>query len=97
MTTDALFDDVVPTFPVHPGGVLAEELTARGLTQRELASRIGRPAKMVNEVINGKKGITADTALDLEQALGITAQSWLNLQTAYELTMARQRRAQRSA
>jgi addiction module HigA family antidote len=77
--------------------VLAEELAERRMTQRELADGIRRPAKLVNEVINGKKAITADTALDLEQTLGITAQSWLNLQTAYDLTLARQKRLLRSA
>ncbi len=97
MATSTTLEDVVSNYPVHPGSVLAEELAARGMTQKQLAEAMHRPAKTVNEVVNGKKGVTAETALDLEQVLGITAQSWLNLQSAYELTVARQRRAARPA
>lgn len=77
---------------IPPGEILAEELEARGLTQRELANQIGRPAQVINEIVRGKKAITPETALQLEQALGPSAEFWMGLQTTYELTLARARR-----
>ena len=77
--------------PIPPGEVLAEELEARGMTQRELAARLGRPAQAVNEIIKGKKAITAETALELEKALGIGAHFWANLEADYRITLARNR------
>lgn len=77
---------------IPPGEILAEELESRGMTQRELANQIGRPAQVVNEIARGKKAITPDTALQLEQALGPSAEFWMGLQTMYELTLARARR-----
>ena len=77
--------------PIPPGKVLAEELEARGMTQRELAARLGRPAQAINESIKGKKAITAETALELEKALGIGAQFWMNLEVNYRITLARNR------
>ena len=68
---------------------LAEEIEARGITQKELARRIGRPLNAINEIINGKKAITAETALQLEEVmLEIPARFWLNLETDYRLTIA---------
>lgn len=82
-----------PNLAIPPGETLAEEIEARGMTQRELAAKIGRPPQAVNEIIRGKKTITAETALALEDALdGISAKFWLNLQADYDLTLARQRR-----
>ena len=57
--------------PIPPGEVLAEELEARGMTQKELAARLGRPAQVVNEIIKAKKGITPETAIGLGRVLGI--------------------------
>jgi HTH-type transcriptional regulator/antitoxin HigA len=68
--------------------MLAEELEARTLTQKRLAELIGRPPQVVTEIVRGKKAITADTAIGLERALGISAKTWMNLQTDYELTLA---------
>src|SRR5438045_1090334 len=75
---------------IHPGELLREELEARAMTQKALATSMGRPAQKVSEIINGKKAITADTALQLERVLGIPAYFWLNKQARYELTLARQ-------
>lgn len=75
-----------------PGDYIAEELAERGMSQRELARAMGRPYQVVNEIVRGRKTLTADTALDLEQAWGISADTWLNLQKAYDLTLARRRR-----
>jgi HTH-type transcriptional regulator/antitoxin HigA len=73
------------------GASLAEELEARGMTQRALAAAMGRPPKVVNEIIGGKKAITPVTALQLEAALGISALFWLNTQSRYDLVQARAR------
>jgi HTH-type transcriptional regulator/antitoxin HigA len=77
---------------VHPGEFLAEEIQARGLSQKALAEEMGRPVQVVNEIIRGKKAITAETALDLEAALGLSARFWLNFQVEHDLTAARLRR-----
>lgn len=82
---------------VHPGELLAEELEARGLTQKDLAAIMERPAQAVNEIVRGKKAITADTALQLEAALGTPATFWLNLQSQYDLALARRAQARRAA
>jgi HTH-type transcriptional regulator/antitoxin HigA len=80
---------VQPDVAIHPGETLAEELVARQLTQADLARRMGRPVQAINEIVNGKKAITAETALQLEKVLEIPAYVWLNLQAQYELTLAR--------
>lgn len=76
---------------IPPGELLAEELEARGMSQRELADRTGRPEQKISEIINGKKAITYDTALELEKVLGIAAAFWVNLESSYQLTKARLR------
>ena len=60
------------------------------MTQKELATRLGRPPQVINEIINAKKAITPETALGLETALGISAGFWINLEADYQLTLARQ-------
>ncbi len=77
--------------PIPPGEVLAEELDARGMTQKELATRLGRPAEAINEIIKAKKAITPETAIGLEQVLGIDARFWTHLEADYRLTLARNR------
>jgi addiction module HigA family antidote len=74
---------------IHPGEVLAEELEARSMTQRALAQTIGRPEQAVSEIVRGKKGITAETALQLAAVFDVSAEFWMNLQSTYELTIAR--------
>lgn len=76
---------------IHPGETLGEEIEVRGMTQRRLAAELGRPVQVVNEIIRGKKAITADTAVALERVLGISAEAWMNMQATYELTLAYQR------
>lgn len=63
------------------------------MSQSELATRMGRPVQAINEIVNRKKAITAETALELERALGITASFWTNLGTLYELVRARDAKA----
>ena len=75
------------TFP--PGEFLKEELDARGWTQMDLAEILGRPIQAINEIIAGKKVITPDTAKELADALGTSAQYWLNLESSYQLGRAK--------
>lgn len=78
----------VPTHrpPTHPGEMLLEEfLKPLGLTQAELAERIGVSYPRVNELVHGKRAMTPDTALRLERLLGVEAQFWLNLQLRWDL------------
>jgi addiction module HigA family antidote len=72
--------------PVHPGEVLLEEfIIPMGISQNHLALKIGVPARRINEIVLGKRRITADTALRLAQYFGNTAKFWLGLQTDYDL------------
>ncbi len=78
-----------PDIAIPPGEYLAEEIGARGITQKELAKRMGRPLNAINEIIKGKKAITAETALQLESVMPeIPARFWLSLETDYQLTRA---------
>jgi HTH-type transcriptional regulator/antitoxin HigA len=78
-----------PDVAIPPGEYLVEEIESRGISQKELAKRMGRPLNAINEIINGKKIITAQTALQLEEAMPeIPARFWLNLETDYQLTKA---------
>ncbi len=75
--------------PVHPGEILHEEfLKPMGISQYRLAESICVPARRINEIVLGKRGITADTALRLSKFFGNSAQFWMNLQTRYELETA---------
>lgn len=75
----------VPAEVFPPGEYLRDELDARGWTQAEFAEIIGRPARLVNEIIAGKRGITPATAKEIGAALGTSAMFWLNLEAAYQL------------
>ncbi len=75
--------------PIHPGEHLAEMLEELEISQYRLAKTIGTPARRINEIIHGNRSITADTALRLGQALGMTPEFWLNLQRMYDLDVAR--------
>ncbi len=79
--------------PTHPGEILLEEfLNPVGITQVRLAEHIGVPVQRVNEIVRGKRGVTPETAWLLGQALGTTPQFWVNLQSNYELVMAKPRK-----
>ena len=75
--------------PIPPGEILVEELAARGMTRKELAAQLGCSAQAVDEIIRAEKAITPDTARGLEKVLGIAADFWLNLESTYRLTLAR--------
>ncbi|MDT0247606.1 HigA family addiction module antitoxin [Actinomyces oris] len=78
--------------PVHPGEVLMEDfIKGFGITQNKLAVAIGVPPRRINEIVHGKRAVTADTALRLGKYFGVSAQFWLNLQTQYDLDVAEDR------
>ncbi len=72
--------------PIHPGEVLMEDfINGLGITQNKLAVAIGVPPRRINEIVHGKRSVTADTALRLGKYFGTSAQFWLNLQSYYDL------------
>lgn len=72
--------------PVHPGEVLLEEfLKPMGISQYRLAKDIGVPPRRINEIVQGKRAITADTALRLARHFGVSERFWMNLQIRYDL------------
>lgn len=78
--------------PIHPGEILMEEfLEPLGVTQNRLAVSVGVPPRRINEIVHGKRAITADTALRLGRFFGMSAQFWMNLQTHYDLEVAQER------
>jgi addiction module HigA family antidote len=84
--------------PTPPGEILLEEfLEPLGMTQVAAARAMGMPVNRLNELVRGKRGVTADTALRLSKLLGTTPQFWMNLQTACDLYAAAHRRERVSA
>jgi addiction module HigA family antidote len=76
--------------PIHPGEVLLEDfLTPLAVTQHHLAISIDVPPRRINEIVHGKRRITADTALRLARYFGTTDRFWLNIQTRYDLEIER--------
>jgi len=74
--------------PSHPGDTLGEELAARGLTANALALKLRVPANRISDIVRGRRGITAETALRLGRHLGTGARFWVDLQAAYDLAVA---------
>jgi addiction module HigA family antidote len=74
--------------PVHPGEILREELDELEMSANAFAEALSVPANRISAIMNGQRGISADTALRLSRYLGTTPQVWLNLQKAYELRVA---------
>jgi addiction module HigA family antidote len=77
--------------PIHPGEILADELEEIGLSAKRLADVIEVPPNRLYQVLAGKRNVTADTALRLAQYFGMSPDFWMNLQSAYELDLARRR------
>jgi antitoxin HigA-1 len=75
---------------IHPGEILADELQELGISAAELARTLHVPTNRVTQILNGQRGITADTALRLGQWFGTGPELWLNLQKSYELRLAEQ-------
>ena len=75
--------------PIHPGEHLAEILDELEISGSRLARAIGVPRRRINDILRGRRAVTADTALRIGQALGMTPEYWLNLQRMYDLDLAR--------
>lgn len=78
-----------PDYAIPPGETLAEVIHDRGMTQAELAERMGRPTKTINEIVKGKAAITPETAIQLERVLGVPARFWNSLEKNYREDLAR--------
>ena len=75
--------------PIHPGEILSDELEEIGLSARELAVILDVPPNRLYQILAGKRNVTADTALRLGRYFGMSSDFWMNLQSAYELDLAR--------
>ncbi|GAA3797279.1 HigA family addiction module antitoxin [Cellulomonas soli] len=95
MTTTEVNDKIAP---IHPGEVLQEDfLDGFGITQHRLAVSIGVPPRRINEIVHGKRSVSADTALRLAKFFGTSAAYWLSLQARYDLDLAEDRVADQIA
>ena len=74
--------------PVHPGRILKRELAARAMSANRLALELKVPSGRITDILNGKRGISPETALRLARFIGNSPRFWLNLQVAYELAVA---------
>lgn len=77
----------------HPGDVLKEELEARGISQKKFAEVLSFPYTQLNEILNGKRPVTTDFALMMEASLGINPEMLINMQTRYNMSVARQKKS----
>ena len=80
---------MITAAPIHPGEHLAEILEELGISRYRLAKAIGVPPIRINDIVHCRRSITADTALRIGKALGMTPEFWLNLQRMYDLDLAR--------
>ncbi len=89
MGNEKYANNMMPSMLIHPGEMLKDEIEARGITQKDLAKRMGVSYTVFNEILNGKRPITTEYALLLEAALGIDAGVWLRLQADYNMQKAK--------
>lgn len=82
-------EQLKPFVSIHPGELLKDEIEARGISQKQLAKLIGMPYTMLNEILNGKRNVSTETALLFEAALEINAEMLLGIQADYSLQTAR--------
>jgi HTH-type transcriptional regulator/antitoxin HigA len=97
MTDRIMATDRIPAEVFPPGEFLRDELEARGWNQTEFSEIIGREPRLVNEIVLGKRAITPETAQELAAALGTSAQFWMNLESAYQLSKAAPRSVEKIA
>jgi len=81
-----------PIYPIHPGKILADELSELNMSPAELARELHVPSNRIYQLISGRRAMTADTALRLQQWLGVSAGFWMNLQKRFELDVAAEQR-----
>ena len=78
-----------PFYPIHPGEILKDEIEYRGITQRDLAEKMGISYSQLNEILNGKRPVNTEIALLFEAALGLEPEALINMQTRYNMQTAR--------
>lgn len=83
-------NEIRPSSAIHPGQILASELKNCGMSQKELSEMIGKSTPVINDIIKGKRGINAEIAVLLEQALNVKAEDWMNYQSLYDLDQVKQ-------
>lgn len=84
--------DAIKRLPTHLGEVLKEELECRKISQKKFSEVLGIPYTMLNEILNGKRSVTSDFALMAEAALGINPELLINMQSRYDMVLAREKR-----
>ena len=84
-------NNLIPSEPIHPGEILKDEIEYRGISQRKLARQMGISPTLLNEILNGKRSVTSDFALMVEAALGINPELLINMQTRYNMALAREK------
>lgn len=90
-------DTIEPVELLPPGAFIEEELEARGWSQQDLADVLKRPARLISELVNGKRGVTVETARGLSKAFGTSVELWLNLQRDFEVARSRPREPEEQA
>lgn len=85
---DMIANNLTPAYPTHPGEVVKDEIEYRGISQRKLAEQMGISYKMLNDILNGRRPMTTATAMLLEAALGVPADSLMRLQLKYNMQQA---------
>ena len=83
-------NNMMSSMLIHPGEMIKDEIVARGMTQKELAKKMGVSYTVFNEILNGKRPVTTEYALLLEAALGTNASIWIGLQADYNMQKAKQ-------
>src|SRR5580704_4849420 len=91
LRSSTIIESSMPRTPIHPGEHLFDELRELSMSAAELSRQIDVPVNRITTIINGKRGINADTALRLGHWFGTSPEFWLNLQTLYELRLAQEK------
>ncbi|MBO6029020.1 MAG: HigA family addiction module antidote protein [Bacteroidales bacterium] len=86
-------NDVESSYLIHPGDIILDELEYLGITQKQLAEKIGVPRSQVNETLHGKRNVNYEFALLVQKALGIDAETLLKMQHSYDIAKAKRNRA----
>mgnify|MGYP002572635764 FL=1 len=82
-------NNLTPSEPIHPGEILKDEIEYRGISQRKLAAQMGISPTLLNEILNGKRAVSAEYALLFEAALGIDVEPLIKLQVDYNIQVAK--------
>ena len=85
ISPDMVANNITPAIPTHPGAILKDEIEYRGISQRDLAEKMGIAYSALNEILNAKRPVTEKTALLFEAALGVNAEPLLKLQMKYNI------------